>query len=98
MEDKPKKYEKYKGQTPEEIKATRKKYREKYIEKFGGIEKYRTMVAKASLICYHKAKANGTLKIRPRKEFTHKRDNLLYFKKSDLVDKIRELENKMNNI
>ena len=96
MEDKPKKYEQFKGQTPEEIKETRRKYREKYIEKIGGIEAYRTMVAKASLICYHRNKANGKIKIRPK--FIPKRDNLIYLKKSNLVEKIRELENKINNI
>ncbi len=49
-----KKYEKFKILTPEERKRKRKQYQEKYINKLGGVEKYREMVRKTSLEGNHK--------------------------------------------
>ena len=101
-----KKYEKFKNLTPEEIKIKRKQYQEKYINKIGGIEKYREMVRKASLECYYKNIKNGKVRARDRENPDYKprikknidlqKQKYMKFKKIELIDKIIEIEKILN--
>ena len=92
--------------TPEEKKIKKKQYQEKYINKIGGIEKYREMVRKASLECYHKKMKNGELRARDRanpnykprikKDIHLQKQKYMKFKKLELIDKIIEIEKILN--